>query len=482
MSNTQKICLVNPTNIQRDWGHSFPPLGLAALAAQAKALGLPVMIFDRDLLFEQSGCNMKAVDLLTEKMLAEEQPEILGITATTPLIVDAYKVARLAKRILPSIKVVIGGVHATVLPQRTMAECAELDYLVVGEGEKTFSEILLKKKPSEIFGCYYREGETIVANPPREPIKELDVLPLPARELLNMATYTRRSKQLIRGVSLRGTSVFTSRGCPYRCSFCCGPLVFGRSLRFHSVNYVLREIEHLLEQYNIEGVYFADDMFASNRQRAFEICDELIRRGLNKKLVFAVQLKVTAVDMEFLSRLKQAGCIQVEFGFESGSQRMLALINKGVKVADNFRAANLARQAGLRFLANLMTGFPGENKEDLDQTINFLKEIKPDVAGFYKLILLPGSKFYNDYAHCFVGMDNWEHCLVDDLTTNFTSMPTKDFISDFKDVTRRIAISNARHYISYHLQKDFVRTICDVFFLAMRKLQRYFLRERRQKG
>ncbi|MDD4178950.1 MAG: radical SAM protein [Candidatus Margulisbacteria bacterium] len=470
-----KVCLINPTSTRKNWGHSFPPLGVAYLAAVALDLGHEAFIIDRDLLLDENGGNLSKVDRLMEELIRREKPAIVVLSVTTPLIPDAYKCAVLAKTIDPRIKTVIGGVHATVLPEQTMAECPAIDLLVVGEGEAVFADIISGRESGEILGLAYRADEEIVINPSRPVIVDLDTIKMPARHLLRMDEYTKKSKYLIRGVSLRGTSIFTSRGCPYACSFCAGPLVFGRGVRFHSVDRVIAEIEQIVERYKVEGIYFADDMFSAKRDRALEICERLISSGLSKKIVFAVQLKVNAVDEVLLKKLKQAGCIQVEYGFESGSQRILELMNKRSTVEQNVRAAELTRSLGLRFLANIITGMPGETKEDFMATIDFIKRIKPDVTGFYKLILLPGSQLYErqqtSSGHI-VSPQRWEQALQDDLSVNLTAMKDEEYFALFKHYGRFISLNNARNYFVYNLKREPLGTLLETSGLVFNKLVR----------
>jgi len=208
------------------------------------------------------------------------------------------------------------------------------------------------------------------------------------------------------------------------------------------------------------------------------ICDEMIRKGIHKKIVFAVQLKVTAVDEALLRKLKSAGCIQVEYGFESGSQKMLDLMEKGTKVEDNYRAAELTRKSGMRMLANLITGMPGETKEDFAETLRFLRRIRPDIAGLYKLILLPGSKLYKNYASQYNKAQDWDLSLVDDLTTNYTNMKNEQFIPAFKRATKEIAINNAVKYLFYHIKNNLFLTIWEVSSLIMNRVLRYMKRMR----
>lgn len=473
-----KIGFINPTSVRRNWGSSFLPLGIAYLGAQTLNLGWDTFVLDRDLMLSKNNLDLDQTDSLTQARLLQQKPDYVAISATTPIVTDAFKCAKMVKALLPKTIVILGGVHASVMPLETMEACPEIDYLAMGEGEMTIREILAGKAPQDILGICYRLGDRTVKNLSRPPISNLDAVGLPARHLLDMAEYTKRSKYLIRGVSLRGTSIFTSRGCPYSCSFCSGPLAFGRGVRFNSVPHVIEEIESLIRDYQIEGLYFADDMFSSRRDRAIAICDELIKRGINKQIVFCVQLKVSAADAGLLLKLKEAGCIQVEYGFESGSQRILDLMNKGVKIEQNYQAAALTKKVGLRFLANIISGLPGETEADFNQTMEFLDMVKPDVIGFYRLILLPGSKLYLDYmaSHPQNKSSNWDDCLQDDLNSNYTAIADAKYYNLFKKASGEIAILNARNYIRYNLTRDWRGTLIEAAGLVFNKLRKGLLK------
>lgn len=435
-----RICLVNPSLINPDMAVTcWPPLGLAYVAAQALKAGHEVVIVDRSRLMVQ-GLGIEAADNALIKAL-DAKPDIVGITATTPLIPDAYRVAKLTKKILPSCRVILGGSHATALPEQTKQECPEIDEIIIGAGENYFLD---------------------------KPVCNIDEFGFPARHLLDMDYYLQKSKWLIRGISVRGTPIFTTRGCPYHCTFCTGNLVFGNRILFHSVGHVIAEIELLIEKYKIEGLYFADDMFSANKKRAIDICNEMIRRGINKKIIFAVQMTAKAAQDEvLLLKLKEAGCVQVEIGTESGSQRMLDIMKKYSTVEDNYKMAKVVKRVGLRFIANIIVGMPTETREDFMASIRFIKKTDPDMVALCKLILLPGSELYKRYQTTHT---EWEKFLQSDTVENLTAMPNEEFFVLLRKWQKWVTIHNFKKYLVYNLKRDFIGTFKELVKLTRRKL------------
>jgi radical SAM superfamily enzyme YgiQ (UPF0313 family) len=246
----------------------------------------------------------------------------------------------------------------------------------------------------EILGIAFKKGPEVVVNPDRPLCADLDALPFPARHLLDMTFYTRPSRFISRNLSLRSTSIFTARGCPYRCNFCAGPLLFNQKVRFHSPERVIEEIGQLINQYGAEGIYFAEDMFLSDKGRAKKFMGLFKQYGYDKKIRWFAQLRANIVDAELLYMMKDCGCAQVEYGFESGSQRILDLMNKKASIEQNIRAARLTRNAGIRFQGNIIVGYPGEQEEDFKKTIKFLWKSRPHSIGFNLFMPLPGTPSY----------------------------------------------------------------------------------------
>jgi radical SAM superfamily enzyme YgiQ (UPF0313 family) len=386
----------------------WPPLGLAYLASVLEINGHTVEILDRDIVLRKNSLDFDKVDSVTVERIKKLDPDIVGISVTTPNMPDAAHLAELIKGSFKDILVVLGGPHVTGEPVLTLKEIPQADVVVRGEGEYTMLDLANARPLKDIAGITYRKGTEIISTSDREPIQDIDSLPLPARHLLDMKFYTRPSRFTSRNLSLRTTSVFTARGCPYRCNFCAGPLVFNGKVRFHSPERVMREIEELVDGYGVEALYFAEDMFLSSKKRAEEILGLFISRGINKKVKWIAQAKASIITEELLSLMKEAGCVGVEYGFESGSQRVLDLMNKNQKLEDSLRAANLTRKARLRFQANIITGYPGERVEDFKETIRFIKKIRPNMIGFNMFMPLPGTPSYEKLKREGRALPKWE--------------------------------------------------------------------------
>ncbi len=373
-------------------GSLEPPLGLAYLAASLRARGIEVEIVD-------CLANHLSLEEATREILKRE-PEYVGITAVT---IDIYSAAELAKRIkglVPHITTIIGGVHVTAMPYETMQRFEQFDIAVVNEGEMTVCELInaLGKKEDlgAVKGIVFREGKEVRFSSSRTFIENLDTLPIPAWDLLPYLPKYYRSPAYSMDRS-PSSSLITSRGCGMGCTFCFQG-AFGKGIRMHSSEYVIRMIKHLYHKYGIRNIRIVDDNFLLNRKRVMEICEALIREKLD--LTFSCLSRVDTINPEMLKILKKAGCWQLIYGIESGSQKILDGVNKKVTLGKIEQALKMTKLAGIRSLGYFMIGFPSETEETIQETINFALRLPLDDFKMNILAPFPGSELYKT-AHQF---------------------------------------------------------------------------------
>jgi anaerobic magnesium-protoporphyrin IX monomethyl ester cyclase len=377
-----------------------PPLGLCYLAAVTRAKGYKTKIIDAKV----EGLNFKQA---AEKII-NYKPQFVGITAVTLSIVAARKFAKLLKQNDPGLKIILGGPHITALPKETMEYSDAFDVGVIGEGEATIIELLdalRQKVPLEgVSGIVYRNNGKIAITSPRQMINDLDILPMPAWDLLPRLDrhYFPPPPSLYR---LPSFSIITSRGCPYNCIFC-DKSAFGNKIRSHSPDYVLRMIKDLYNNYNIRDLRINDDNFVLLRQNVFEICRLLKEEKLD--LSFCCLSSVQVINEETARALKGAGCWQLRFGLESGSQRILDNIQKCANLNQARRAIGLTHDSGIESYGFFMIANPGETKETIRETIDFAKSLPLDVFKLNFLTPLPGCNLWNNAEEYGTFNRSWE--------------------------------------------------------------------------
>jgi len=396
----------NPSIIEEERGHN-PPLGLLYIAAYLeKHASHDIAVIDSQV----EGLDYES---LTERIRAVN-PDIAGLTAMTMTLIDVTKTIAIIKNINKNIRVVLGGPHVHLFPDETI-NLENVDFLVLGEGEVVFKELLdnidnlsgLKKIPGLVFK---EDGKTV--NTGIQPtIKDLDALPFPARHLV---PYEKYSSLLAKGDVV--TTIFTSRGCPFKCSFCDRPHL-GRVFRARSAGNVVDEIEECVNM-GINEFLFYDDTFTVNKKRVLDICNEIVRRKLD--IGWDIRARVDTVDEEILQHLKKAGCQGIHYGIEAGTEKILKILNKGITISKARQVFDLTRRYNIPVLAYFMIGNPTETKEDIYITFEVMKTLKPDYVHMTILTPFPGTKTYLD------GLKNGiiEH----DYWREFAGDPTPDFI------------------------------------------------------
>jgi len=380
-----KVLLISPpaqSIVKQVVGATAPPLGLAYLASIARDIGCDVRIMDS-----------LAEDLTLREIRAKIKkfyPDLVGVTATTSMIYDAYDVAAVAKEVNPNALVMIGGPHATFMASEVLQECKHIDVVVRGEGELTFRELLMKlmkgnRDFGEILGITYRVDNGVRENPPRPLIRNLDDVPLPAYDLLPMDRY--------RVGKLKFGAIITSRGCPYTCIFCSSSLQFGKKWRAHSAERVLEELRIMRYEYGRQEIEFLDDTFTLNKKRAIAIAEKIVEEGLD--ISWSASSRVNTFSREVGSAMARAGSHTVYFGIESGSERTLKFIDKRITTEQAMDATRAAKECGLRALGSFIIGFPYETEEDIRRTIKFSNRVGVDLAQFTIATPYPGTKLWD---------------------------------------------------------------------------------------
>lgn len=367
--------------------NKIPALGLAYLATVAEKEGHVVRIVD---------CTLG----LGYKDLAEEarkfKPEIIGITATTPVFRNAVCISLFLRKIFPQAVFVCGGAHPTASPTDSL-NTSIFDFLVLGEGEETFLELIsyVENKhycsADNIRGIAFKRDGKVIITCSRPRIDGLDSIPFPARHLLPSLRKYRPTPASYRKLPL--AVIMTSRGCPTRCTFC-DRSVFGEKFRKRSASNVMAEVEEVIVKYGAKEIRFFDDIFTIDVTRLKEICRGM--KNLHPSVPWTCLTKVTTVNPDILRMMRKSGCWQVLFGLESGDDDILRRLRKGNTVKQNKEVVWWAKNAGMSVRADFLVGSPWETKESFRRTVEFAKSLPLDFAHFNKFVPYPGTEIYKD--------------------------------------------------------------------------------------
>jgi radical SAM superfamily enzyme YgiQ (UPF0313 family) len=375
-----KIALLNPSiNIAKRYGifkdFQIPviPLGLGYLAGYIRDKGYnTIKIFDEQI----SSLENKQ----TFQSLIDFQPDIAGISCLTIHISRTFEIASKIREFLPHTKIIVGSAHPTLEPEYVIKN-KTIDFILRGEGEKSFHSFLESFKTSDysrVKGLSYMNNGQIIHNDDVVPIADLDILPtFPYYLFANEKSY-----ELGRYVS--------SRGCPYRCIFCSSRYISGKKYRVHSAERVVDDLEMLVKKYGVKYVQFHDDNINFIKSRVQKICELILSRGL--KFRWATQTRSDSLDLELLKLMKRAGCAMMGLGIETGSERLMKLIQKDETLEDHIKAVEMLKKAGINISGAFILGFPTETREETIQTINFAKRLKLDGAMFALAVPYPGTK------------------------------------------------------------------------------------------
>lgn len=387
-----KVVLINPPiSIEDIYGKysklaSFqPPVGLCHLAAYLIKNGYKVNIIDAPVL------RLSIIKIIDNLM--KDTPDLVGIYTNTTNYHSVSLLAAEIKKANHFQKIVAGGPHATALPFETLKETV-IDYCVVGEGEETLLELVQNidmgtEELEKIDGLAFKAiDKEIILNKPRKPIKNLDDLPFPAVNLLPPLSNYR--PYLLHYKRMPYMSLTTTRGCPYKCVFCNTP--FGKSLRFHSSEYVVSYMEFLSKVFGVKEFFFSDDTFTSNEERVFQICHLIRKKELD--VSWYANTHASIKNDNLFKEMKRSGCWIVAVGAESGSPEILRLLKKGINLDHIKNTCKLVLNAGLRLKVFFILGNPGETLETIERTIKFAKSLKADFPVFSLMTPYPGTELW----------------------------------------------------------------------------------------
>lgn len=390
-------------------------MGLAYIAAVLERKGHDVSILDMPAL------RMNLENL--KKFGSANEVDIYGISCTLFSLREGIKCARIIKNVRPKAKVILGGYCTMFSPDTILTKAPFFDFIVRGEGEYTMLELCdaleEKEKIHHVAGLSFKEDGEIFHNPDRPPINNLDELPFPARHLLPNGRYKLHPPF---GIYNPITTMEASRGCPYNCIFCC----FSHAYRCRSVNRIVEEIEHVINEYKIKEIYFVDPTFTLDEPRIVQMCDEVIERGL--KFAWTCQTRPDLVSKPLLNKMKEAGCYLISYGIESGSQEILDKLKKDTREEQIEKAITWTREARIRSSAYLIIGSPGETVESVKKTLGLMSQIEPDYVSYSGISILPGTKVYRDTIQNISPKNDWyENFLFSDKTSEWPIYATPAF-------------------------------------------------------
>ena len=377
---------MNITLIQPFTMSCEPPISLAILKGPLEIAGHVVRLID-----------LQIPDVRTkwESLFASEPVDLVGITAMTPQVMQADEIAKKIKTVLPEVPIILGGVHATFLPEQTLCEFSAFDYLVVGEGEETIVDLVSRLEYggsiADVKGIAYRSNDSVVITPPRPRILDLDTWPN-HHEHYDFDFYLYNNSC---GYSDKCVSTIVSRGCPYNCRFCATKNFWKTKYICKSTDAVIKEINYVLDR-GVKNISFRDSTFVINKKWVHELCEKILRQELQFR--WGIQARVELVDFELLSHMKKAGLNKVSFGVESGSQKILDFYGKGITLNQIEKAFEVCRKLRIETEAYFMLGALAETKEDMELTYRFAKKLKPTTSRVFLFMPLPGSELYQYYV------------------------------------------------------------------------------------
>ena len=406
--SAKDIIFVNPPYERIAAGYEFvkhitnnsPSLGLLHLAAEVREHGFTPSIIESDIF------NLN-VEQIVERIV-KQNPQYVGITLFTVGVWSAATIAKKIKEASPEITIIVGGPHISSMGKETIERFNQFDYAVDGEGEKILIELLnaLENKQDllSVPGLIYRNEFQILKTPGKPINRVLDELPFPAWDLLPdfPIAYKPAIYDYPRGPA---ATIAASRGCPFHCKFC-DTSTFGASVRHYSPKIVFKMMKHLNEKYGVRHIGFVDDLFLASKIRVQELCELILDDGLN--VTWSCTARVDTVKPDILGLMKKAGCWEISFGLETGSNDLLKKMDKKAEVEKSEQAVKWTAAAGIRTKGLFMLGFPGEDEHTIQQTKDFIRNIPMTIMNLTKFTPYPGSPIYLEIYGTNIREDHWQ--------------------------------------------------------------------------
>ena len=354
-----RVCLINPPQTELREPKAYLPLGLAYLAATLL----------------NSNIDTKILNLADEENLENvtiPKSDWYGVTCVSATYNSTVELCKVLDG-----KIVLGGVHPTIEPEQTLKDTGA-DYVVTGEGDYVFRDLI---------SGYIKPKNRIIEG---GVIKDLDALPLPARHLFPHDEVVNSEGILGCEKGVVASSIISARGCPYNCCFCVKAHEMFRKFRYRSAENIKVELNQLIENYGVQHVRILDDTFTLIKKRVIDLCDKI----KDLEITWACITRADHIDEETIRHMRESGCIEINIGVETGSKRLLELMNKKETVETYIKASEKIKKAGILLKTFLMCDFPTETQKDRDDTIRLIKKIRPDKFTLSKFTLLPGSEMW----------------------------------------------------------------------------------------
>ncbi|MFH1675529.1 MAG: radical SAM protein [bacterium] len=390
-----RVLLINPRYDESNYRYKVnklcPPLGMGYIASMLIRDGHDVEILDMEAERTEWG-NL-------HDRLADSNPELVGIHGTTPIAHFMARCASIVRRTWPKVPIIVGGPHASLLPESVFNDMPEVDYLLRGEAEYTMPEFVKRLEKgghngnlADIPGIGFRNGDGFFISEELPLIDDLNKIPFPAYDLFPLDSYFYRSRLVETGTEERIFTIMTSRGCPNGCIFCCESALYGHKFRMRSPENIVDEMEVLVNKYGVSHIVIYDASFMVDSKRVEKFCRLILERNL--KTSWRARVRADQVTEPIIKLMKQAGCTTLALGVESGSQRLLDIMGKRTTISEIEDAFRIVKDSGLWTVGYFMFGTPGETKEESLETVEFAKKLDPDWALFTHATPLPGTELF----------------------------------------------------------------------------------------